>query len=345
MKNSGKQFRNIIILVALILFTILVMNNCNHEIDLAEIGDFISESHKGYLALAVACMILFIFLEGYSLYIINKHLGHKRSLAGSMVYSTADIYYSAITPSASGGQPASAYYMVKDGIPLETATTSLILNMVAYTTSIVIIGCVALVSRLSYFEHFNLLGKLLIISGMLIQLLISVFLVLCMTSDGIVKKCGNILISFMVKFKLFRKKKNLRESFDRKVTGYKEHIKALGNNKKIIVKVFVLNLLQRYAQILITYFIYMASGATGYGFIDIVALQSYCLLAVNSVPLPGGTGAFEGMFLDGFSKVFGKGLVVPALMVVRGISYYLCFIVSGIITLTYHVVLCKRSRE
>ncbi|MFR2128888.1 MAG: hypothetical protein ACLS4M_06675 [Eubacterium ventriosum] len=42
--------------------------------------------------------------------------GYKRPFRKCLVYSSSDIYFSAITPSATGGQPASAYFMMKDKV-------------------------------------------------------------------------------------------------------------------------------------------------------------------------------------------------------------------------------------
>ena len=57
-------------------------------------------------------------------------------LVRGVLYSAADIYFSAITPSATGGQPASALLMVGDGIPTAVTTVVLLLNLAMYNLSI-----------------------------------------------------------------------------------------------------------------------------------------------------------------------------------------------------------------
>ena len=69
------------------------------------------------LLLAVSGMFGFIFFEGMALTVIVRGLGYPAKHRQGFVYSAADIYFSAITPSASGGQPASAFFMIRDGIP------------------------------------------------------------------------------------------------------------------------------------------------------------------------------------------------------------------------------------
>ena len=84
--------------------------------------------------------MLGIIFEALSIYLISRQLGHKGRLLSAMVYSSADIYYSAITPSASGGQPAAAYYMHKDGMNVGTASFTLVFNVVAYTAAFLVLA-------------------------------------------------------------------------------------------------------------------------------------------------------------------------------------------------------------
>ena len=96
-------------------------------------------------------MFAFIVIEGQCLAIIARPLGYKMKLRQATVYSAADLYFSAITPSATGGQPASAYYMAKDGIKVSDGTTILVLNILLYTMSLIIMGTWGLFVKLDFF--------------------------------------------------------------------------------------------------------------------------------------------------------------------------------------------------
>lgn len=52
------------------------------------------------LAAAALCTLLYILLEGLALLTICRALGYRRSVGQGVLYSAADIYFSAITPSA-----------------------------------------------------------------------------------------------------------------------------------------------------------------------------------------------------------------------------------------------------
>ncbi len=64
-------------------------------------------SRGSYFPVSV-CLAL-SFFEGEALREIVFHMGYPTKHKDAFVYSAADIYFSAITPSASGGQPASAF--------------------------------------------------------------------------------------------------------------------------------------------------------------------------------------------------------------------------------------------
>ena len=73
-------------------------------------------------------------------------------------------------------------------------------------------------------------------------------------------------------------------------------------------------------------------------------MQAFVTLGYNSIPLPGGVGAYEYLFLRIYALSFEQAFVLSAMMVTRAISYYLSLIVSGVYTLTYHIVLMKKTR-
>lgn len=49
-------------------------------------------------------------------------------------------FYSCITPSASGGQPAQIYYMSKDGLDVSVSTLVLMIVTITYKAVLVLVG-------------------------------------------------------------------------------------------------------------------------------------------------------------------------------------------------------------
>ena len=155
--NIKKQILNIGIVIALtvVVFSVILLNN--EDFSFSVFFNYIKSLNIYYLCGAFVCMLLFILFEGFSLKIILKNLGYRSKFREAIIYSASDIYYSAITPSATGGQPASVYYMNKDGVPVSVATAAVTFNIFMYTASIIVIGLFAIIVNPFYFFEFDLI--------------------------------------------------------------------------------------------------------------------------------------------------------------------------------------------
>ena len=81
-------------------------------------------------------------------------------------------------------------------------------------------------------------------------------------------------------------------------------------------------------------FVYKAFGLSGYNYIQIFMMQAVLYTTVSSLPLPGAIGVSETIFLKIFEPAFGKRLVSGAMLLSRGITFYLFVIVSLIVVCT-----------
>ena len=143
MKNILRQNINTLIccIVTLILaaFTIYAVLK-GSGISLNElIADLRDASLWGLIPASIGTLG-FIWFEGEALRVIVRHMGYPTNRTQGFVYAAADVYFSAITPSASGGQPASAFFMMQDKIPGTAVMTALLLNLIMYTLAIITIG-------------------------------------------------------------------------------------------------------------------------------------------------------------------------------------------------------------
>ena len=87
----------------------------------------------------------------------------------------------------------------------------------------------------------------------------------------------------------------------------------------------------------VPYAVYRAFGLEGHGAFEIICAQALLTLAVDMLPLPGAVGAAEGGFVRFFSVFFGAGLVTPAVLLSRGVSFYAALAVSAVITVLVHI--------
>ena len=93
------------------------------------------------------------------------------------------------------------------------------------------------------------------------------------------------------------------------------------------------------------FFTYQAFGLSGQSAVSMVLLYAMISVAVDMLPLPGGMGISETLFLAIFEPIFGPELVLPGMIVCRGISYYTQLLISGIMTGAAQVVFRKKKRK
>ena len=343
-KKVRKHLFNILFVLVLLGLTVFILIKSNKELSWADVQAFFSNCNPAYIVLAVCGMLVFLLAEAWSLKNIAKKFGYKTKFVSAFAYSSADAYYSALTPSATGGQPASAYYMVKDGIDAGSTTFILVFNLLGYTAAIFVLGVAAFVISLFTstggwaFLDFSVLSKVFIIVGVVMQVFLIWLFVACLKHPGAVLKTGGALIALLAKLKFSKKPEILREKLSAMVEKYRYCGEQIKKHRNLFLQTLLLNVLQRGAQVAITAFVFKAAKPQT-DMLHVFALQCFVLLGYNSMPLPGGSGVFELLYLNVFSTVafFDKPFLVVAVMVTRVISYYGCLIFSGIFTLVYHV--------
>lgn len=348
-KKVKKQLLNIGVLVILIGVTLLVVFLTN-DIDIHDVGVFLSSCNPWYIVAAFGGLLGYILFEAVSLGIISRTVGYKPKVHSAIAYSTSDLYYSAITPSASGGQPASMFYMMRDGASGGTAGFVVLANLVGYTVATIIVGVVGVVMCPWMFGAIgHWLAKTLVIIGFVIQAILLAILLLCLFRARIILAIGKWGIAVLAKIRIFKHPEKQVEKLENVINNFRECRSVMKRKPLSFIFAMFFNVLQRASQTLIPCFVCLAA-APEVDFLKLFSMQAYVLIGYNSIPLPGGTGVYEYLYPnifgigDMFDAFGGMKFILSAMMVSRAISYYMCMIVCGIYTLVYHAVGIKNIK-
>lgn len=302
-----------------------------HHFSLENFGDFITGSNPGWMCLAVFWMIFYIFMEGHALQNILRAFGYRRRWINCTVYSAADIYFSAITPSATGGQPASAFFMMLDNLPAAVVTIALLLNLALYTISIMTVGILALIIRPEIFINFNGFSKFLIVTGYVILTLLAVFFILLVRYEQILNKICLRLIRLLNKLHIIKNTKRYEDKLNDIIDEYRKCSKLLDGKKKRVIAAFVCNFLQRFVQICIPATVVLAMERSFDNAVSVWITQVFVTIGSNCVPIPGAQGVSDYLLLDGLGVMMGNDVAINLDLLSRCISFYGCIIVSIII--------------
>ena len=124
---------------------------------------------------------------------------------------------------------------------------------------------------------------------------------------------------------------------------YHKAAAVIREHKKLIFGMFIVTLVQRIIHFSITYLIYRGLGLSALSAADVIALQCIISISVDMLPLPGGMGISEGLFLSIFRRIFTGGLLYPAMLLSRGISYYALLLISAAMTGVAHLTIKQKE--
>lgn len=341
-KVSFKKIFNIIFLVAVFGFTVWSVFRGE---DLGQTLAALATVDIRYIILSVACVILFILGEAVGIHYLLRTLGTRTSLSHCCLYSFIGFFYSCLTPSASGGQPMQIVNMRKDGIPVAISTVVLAIITITYKLVLVLIGAVVLILRPAGLMVYLEPVEPIVFLGMGLNVICIAGLLLLVFCPGLVQRITNWVLRLLNRFHLLRDPQKQQARMDRIIAQYEGAAVFYRSHKGVIVNVFLITFAQRAVLFFITWFTYLAFDQSGHSMSLVVTLQAMISVAADMLPLPGGMGISETLFLEIFHDIFGEGLVLPAMVVSRGLSYYTQLLLSGVMTVAAMFILGRHRKK
>ena len=349
-----RQFVNFAMLAVLVGVTFFVIFNNKDGFSIYSVVNFVSDIHYPFLIGAFACLFMNIGFKAISIRVLSRAMGYRKSLARNYAYASADIYFSSVTPSATGGQPASAYYMVKDDIPISHTTAILSVNLFMYTASLIVLAAVTFLLRPTLFLDLeSWVVQTCIVLGLLLQLMLLSVYLLIMISEKAVIKLATWLVNILALLHIVKHKNEYLGRINASVHRFKKSVSLLRHRKKALAAAFLLNFAERVTYISIGVLVFYGAmynipelAGTKVDVLDVYALEAYCWFGAYCVPLPGAVGASEAIFNSVFAMIISSNVLLSATMVTtRGINFYLTMLVTGLVTMAHHLRVKLHERK
>lgn len=341
MQGKKKAIGNAIFLLVVFALTIY---GVLHGEDLGALLEAIRQADVRWLVPGVFLVVFFIWGESIIIWYMMRSFGIYLKKRICFLFSSVGFFFSCITPSATGGQPMQIYYMKKEKIPIPVATVILMVVTITYKLVLVVAGLGILVFGQG-FLHRYLEG---ILPVYYLGLLLNVFCVSFMTvlvfhpvlAEQILLKG----MGWMEGLHLMRKKQSRRKKLLDSMQVYRETAEYLKEHKMVIVSVILITFVQRFALFAVTWTVYQAFQMQGTAPWDVVLLQAVISISVDMLPLPGGMGISESLFLKIFSSVFAS-LTLPAMILSRGLGYYSQLLISALFTVVAQLYYTVREQR
>ncbi len=338
MKSRKKIIFNGVFLAVVFALTVY---GVFHGEDLSSMMDAIHRADKRWLVPGIALVAFFIWGESIIIWYMMRSSGICLKKRTCFLFSSVGFFFSCITPSASGGQPMQIYYMKKEKISIPVSTVILMIVTITYKLVLVVIGVgIAIFGR--GFLHKYLEGILPVFYlGLALNIFCVTFMTILVFHPLLAKAILVKGMKLLERLHLMKKKEGRLKKLEDSMDTYRNTAAYLKNNPFVIVKVIGITFIQRMALFAVTWFVYQAFGLHGTGFWEILFLQAVISVSVDMLPLPGGMGISEALFLNIFSPVFG-GLLLPGMVLSRGLGYYGELLISAVFTVVAQLTIGKK---
>ena len=328
MQSKKKIIGNGLFLAAVFALTVY---GVFHGEDLEAMMEAIRGVNKAKLIPGVGLVFFFIWGESVILWYMMRSFGIRLKKRICFLFSSVGFFFSCITPSASGGQPMQIYYMKKEKIPIPFATVILMVVTITYKLVLVVTGLGILLFGRQIRERY--LGEVLPV--FYLGVLLNVFCVALMTVLVFHPVLAEIILTkgmgLLERIRLMRRKEERRRKLQEAMKVYRETAAYLEKHRRVIFWVILITFAQRLALFAVTWVVYLAFGLSGTAVWDVILLQAVISVSVDMLPLPGGMGISEALFLRIFPTVF-QGMLLPGMVISRGLGYYSQLLISAMFT-------------
>lgn len=328
---------------------------------------FVQTMRYDYLALFLGCFLCFFLLNALSMYLYAKLYYRHYKFHQAMAVQAIDNFYSSITPGAYGGEFAKAYVFNKQGVAVSNAASILVMNFIVYQITLCLVGLISIVTRFNAILSIPAFDLDIVINGAAIppipfwvfiiigyflNILVTILLLFMSLSRRLHNFVINKLITFLGKIKLIRKPEEKKQSVRLQVENYRIELQRLFSNIPFAILMFFITFLI----ICLNGLNPFLSGLTLGGFenptedinwflkiYDSIAFSNFHQMVTGLIPIPGTAGIAEyvferlygsggGYFTDYFYSLGGANMV---LIFWRMITFYIPFLINGIVAATY----------
>lgn len=304
---------------------------------LSNLVDILRGVKPQYVVLGLGLMALFVGCEAMCSRLILGRLGNRVSYRNCLGYSFVGFYVSSITPSATGGQPAQIYYMSRDGIPAAHGALNMMLIAVCYQVTVLLYALAAWIFLPSLHTALGGGMGLLLLYGGTVMMVLTVGMLCFMFLPRLARKLALGVWRLLGRLHILRDQAAAKERLEHQLEEFAAGANCLRRNPGLVPALLGLTVVQLTALFAVPFVVYRGFGLNGETLPIFLGTQALVTLAVSSLPLPGAVGPAEGGFVRAFAPLFGAGMVKPAMLVSRGISFYTFLLISGGITLLVHL--------
>ena len=281
-------------------------------------------------ALAGAFWLAFVASRAYTMKFFLARQGVSVRFGAALRASIIGLFYSGITPAASGGQPMQMYHLRKEGVPVSLSASGVIVKFVGFQSMLLLLCAVFLGCNWTFVRETVGSSFFLIVLGFAINAVVVSAVMLLLISRRAVRAIVRFALHIAQKLRLVKDRPAMEKRIGKSVDGYFESLSTVRDRPLDLLAMFALSALQVITYACIIWALYHAFGLEGASFFQLVAIQLLLYQTVSFVPLPGASGAQEGLFFLFLHTIMPDTMRMGMLFAWRFFTFYLTMLVGGL---------------
>ena len=182
--KNKKYLKEILFMGLLIIVTFYLLFKDN---DLGELINVIKSCKANYVAIGIICALIFTCGEALNIRrTLNVLFKYKVSFIASIKYAFVGFFFSAITPSSTGGQPMQVYYMKKDNIEVSHSSLTLLMELTSFQFISIIFAVLSVVINFQVIKSMNSSVIIFLAMGITLNLIVLMFIMCAIFSNNFV---------------------------------------------------------------------------------------------------------------------------------------------------------------
>ncbi len=342
MKNSTRNLLNGVLIFG-VPVGILVYTLCSGDLlaALRELGN----ADVRWMLLALLSMAGFLFLSGESVWSSLKRQGYLLPRRLTVSAAIVGEFYSNITPGASGGQPMEIYRLHRYGVPVGVGTSATMTRFVAYHIAAFLLTTVLGAVYWPFLKmQVGANMPILIVGYAMNTLATGVVLLLSLVRQPVHWLIDKV-VSIGSRLHVIRDAEKTRQSFRSSADTFYDSVLTLRRHKAEVLRQLLLCSMQLFLYMCVPYFIYRGLGLSGVSGPKIVMMALMEYMSAAYVPLPGASGAREGVFSLYFDQIFTGANALAAMLIWRFITYYSTLLVGASVSVVSRLTLPGKKKD
>lgn len=342
MKNSLRKYvLNFLLIIGLTVFALWFAL----KDDLDTVLELIQGLKYYQFIIIIAWGVLYYIIIGWILAVIARKYNKDYTITNGFINGMVGGFFSGITPSATGGQFGQAYIFKRQGIKYSEGASILWVDFIIFQSVMMLYVAVLMLFRFTYFYNMSSPFFILVFIGFIINGAVIAVLWGMVKFPKISMKVCNFGINILAKIKIVKNPNELKENLNIQIISFKNEINNIKDDKKLICKTILLNILRVTVNFALPYYLLYILGVEldFMMFINVIAMSSFVYMVNAFFPVPGATGGTESVFILIFTNLFDRSICASVMILWRIATYHLIILLGGFIFLIYKNILDSKK--